>query len=130
MTSLYYREAVGALVVFDITRQATFSAVQKWKADIDAKVCLPNDEPIPVVLLANKADLVKQNLDKSRMDAFCKEHNFIGWFATSAREDIGINEACSYLVDRIRENDKKDQDDSPPVVIANMNQNASEGCNC
>lgn len=54
MTRVYYKEAVGALVVFDITRAPTFEAVQKWKADIEAKVFLPDDRPIPCVLLANK----------------------------------------------------------------------------
>lgn len=54
MTRVYYKEAVGAFVVFDITRVATFEAVVKWKNDIDVKVTLPDDRPIPVVLLANK----------------------------------------------------------------------------
>lgn len=38
MTRVYYREAVGALVVFDMTRLSTFQAVLKWKGDLDAKV--------------------------------------------------------------------------------------------
>jgi Ras-related protein Rab-32 len=54
MTRVYYKEAVGAFVVFDVTRVSTFEAVQKWKSDIDAKVFLPDNRPIPVVLLANK----------------------------------------------------------------------------
>ena len=47
MTRVYYKEAVGAFVVFDITRVATFEAVVKWKNDIDVKVTLPDDRPIP-----------------------------------------------------------------------------------
>ena len=35
---VYYKEAVGAMVVFDVTRVSTFEAVEKWKNDIDAKV--------------------------------------------------------------------------------------------
>lgn len=31
MTRVYYKEAVGAFVVFDITRVGTFEAVTKWK---------------------------------------------------------------------------------------------------
>jgi len=55
MTRVYYKEAVGAMVVFDVTRVGTFDAVSKWKNDIDCKVTLPpDDRPIPVVLLANK----------------------------------------------------------------------------
>ena len=38
MTRVYYKEAVGAFVVFDITRLETFDEVKKWKADIDSKV--------------------------------------------------------------------------------------------
>lgn len=38
MTRVYYREAVGALVVFDVTRASTFDAVMKWKDDLDSKV--------------------------------------------------------------------------------------------
>jgi len=38
MTRVYYKEAVGAFVVFDVTRSATLEAVPKWKADLDSKV--------------------------------------------------------------------------------------------
>jgi Ras-related protein Rab-32 len=73
MTRVYYKEAVGAIVVFDVTRVTTFDAVQKvgsvacscvggsvligwrqWKFDIDAKVQLADGSPIPVILMANK----------------------------------------------------------------------------
>lgn len=40
MTRVYYREAVGALMVFDLTRASTFDAVLKWKDDLDSKVGL------------------------------------------------------------------------------------------
>ena len=64
MTRVYYKEALGAFVVCDVTRQSTFEGVTKWKDDIDAKVSLPNawgGGNIPVVLLANK---VKRHLHK------------------------------------------------------------------
>ena len=51
---VYYKEAVGAFVVFDVTRASTFEAVEKWKSDLDSKVFLSNGSPIPAILLANK----------------------------------------------------------------------------
>jgi Ras-related protein Rab-32 len=51
---MYYRDVDAAFVVFDVTRVSTFESVQKWKHDIDSKVCLPDNTPIPAVLLANK----------------------------------------------------------------------------
>jgi len=110
MTRVYYREAVAAFIVFDVTRTSTFEAVTKWKADIDSKVFLPNTETnIPIVLLANKCDLIKTGIieETNQMDKFCQENGFIGWFETSAKNDIGINEAALCLVKTIMKNDER-----------------------
>lgn len=58
MTRVYYKEAVGCFIVFDVTRGSTFEAVNKWKTDLDNKVQLPNGDPVPCVLLANKVDYI------------------------------------------------------------------------
>lgn len=89
MTRVYYKEAVGAFVVFDVTRGSTFEAVSKWKHDLDSKVLLPNGSPIPAVLLANKCDQKKDgSQNPSQMDQFCREGGFVGWFETSAKVSI------------------------------------------
>lgn len=86
MTRVYYKEAVGAFVVFDVTRGSTFEAVSKWKNDLDSKVKLANGNPIPSVLLANKCDQKKEGANNSAlMDNFCKETGFLDWFETSAK---------------------------------------------
>lgn len=56
MTKIYYREALGALIVFDLTNEVSFNSVKLWKLGIDLNVHLPdaNETPIPVILLANK----------------------------------------------------------------------------
>ncbi|KAM5262429.1 ras-related protein Rab-32 [Ctenodactylus gundi] len=108
MTRVYYKEAVGAFVVFDISRGSTFEAVLKWKSDLDAKVHLPNGKPIPVVLLANKCDQKRDNgHSPSQMDQFCKDHGFAGWFETSAKDNINIDEAARFLVENILANDQR-----------------------
>eukprot|EP01121_Diplochlamys_sp_Union-15-3_P015973 TRINITY_DN535_c0_g2_i1.p1 TRINITY_DN535_c0_g2~~TRINITY_DN535_c0_g2_i1.p1 ORF type:complete len:222 (-),score=51.61 TRINITY_DN535_c0_g2_i1:77-742(-) len=106
MTRVYYKEAVGAMVVFDVTRVSTFEAVQKWKNDIDMKVTIPGtDKPIPVVLLANKIDLAKDGFTKNKeqMDKFCEEQGFSGWFETSAKDNVNIDKAAHFLVKNILE---------------------------
>lgn len=87
MTRVYYREAVGALVVFDMTRASTFQAVLKWKGDLDAKVALCNGQPVPAVLLANKCDQQRQGLCAKipKLESFSKEQGFLGWYETSAK---------------------------------------------
>ncbi|KAL8625219.1 rab32, member RAS oncoprotein [Nucella lapillus] len=108
MTRVYYKEAVGAFVVFDVTRASTFEAVTKWKNDLDSKVQLTDGAPVPCVLLANKCDQTKEGLvnNSSQMDEFCNEKGFIGWYETSAKENINIDEAARFLVTRILEKDR------------------------
>ena len=62
MTRVYYKEAVGAFVVFDVTRASTFEAVQKWKNDLDSKVTLADGSPVPCVLLANKVSTTRPHV--------------------------------------------------------------------
>ncbi|KAH6936279.1 hypothetical protein HPB50_015209 [Hyalomma asiaticum] len=108
MTRVYYKEAVGAFIVFDVTRSQTFEAVRKWKADLDSKVQLPEGSSIPCVLLANKCDMSKEGIvnDPASMDQFCKDNNFAGWFLTSAKENVNIEDAARFLISQILHNHK------------------------
>jgi len=117
MTRVYYKEAVGCFIVFDVTRQSTFEAVSKWKNDLDTKVQLADGKPIPCLLLANKCDQPKEGLvnKPSDMDKYCQEKGFIGWYETSAKENINIAEASKTLVEKILENDRANNLNSPDV---------------
>ncbi|XP_076024837.1 ras-related protein Rab-38 [Genypterus blacodes] len=112
MTRVYYREAVGAVVVFDVTRASTFDAVLKWKDDLDSKVTLNHGKPVPTVLLANKSDQV--SLQQPKLDSFCRENGFVGWFETSAKENTNIEEAARCLVQHILANEENTVIDSEP----------------
>ncbi|XP_077521802.1 ras-related protein Rab-32B-like [Amblyomma americanum] len=98
MTRVYYKYATAAVIVYDLSRPTTLHSVLKWKADLADKVELSNGRPLPVLLVANKCDLGTQPINASFLSSFCQEHGFAGWFPTSAKEDININEAMRCLV--------------------------------
>lgn len=87
MTRVYYREAMGAFIVFDVTRPASFEAVTKWKEDLDSKLTLANGNHVATVLLANKCDQGRDVLTNNgiNMEQFCQENGFVGWYETSAK---------------------------------------------
>eukprot|EP01112_Ceratiomyxa_fruticulosa_P012063 TRINITY_DN3320_c0_g3_i1.p1 TRINITY_DN3320_c0_g3~~TRINITY_DN3320_c0_g3_i1.p1 ORF type:complete len:228 (-),score=36.03 TRINITY_DN3320_c0_g3_i1:158-841(-) len=103
MTRVYYKYAIAAIIVFDLSRPATFEAVTKWREDVNSKVVLGNQEPIPVLLLANKCDLPGVVIDTEQLDRFVKENNFIGWFPTSAQNNTNVDDAMKYLIVKILE---------------------------
>ena len=37
----------------------------------------------------------------SQMDKFCEEKGFISWFETSAKENVNIDDAAKYLVQKV-----------------------------
>lgn len=49
-----------------------------------------------------KNDIATQ---RAQMDRFCKEHGFVAWFDTSAKEGTNVEVAADCLVDEILKND-------------------------
>lgn len=103
--------------MYDISQPDTFESVVKvssfrslwsriltcalqWKKEIDTKVELPNQKPLPVILCANKCDLVG-DVDRKFLDSFCEANGFAGWFETSAKEDKNVAEAGKALVAKV-----------------------------
>ena len=51
---IYFKGAVGAILVFDVIRLSTLENAKFWKSDLDSEVVLSNGQLLPAVLLANK----------------------------------------------------------------------------
>ncbi|KAI7894717.1 P-loop containing nucleoside triphosphate hydrolase protein [Mucor mucedo] len=141
MTRVYYKEALGAIVVYDITRPQTFEGVTKWKKDIDTKVALPEawgGGQIPVILLANKTDLIAdghgQHANPTELDQFCKENGFLQWFETSAKDNNNIEEATRHLISSILKLEEENadnvanEDDTLHLNTNNQQQQHNGGC--
>eukprot|EP00047_Mylnosiga_fluctuans_P024570 m.164281 g.164281 ORF g.164281 m.164281 type:complete len:219 (-) comp9883_c0_seq1:77-733(-) len=103
LTHVYYKYAIAAIIVFDLGRPATFDSVSKWHHDLNEKVMLPNGDPVPAILLANKSDMPSSDLDKERLDRYCKEKGFLAWYPTSAKNDTNITDAMNLLIEKILE---------------------------
>ncbi|ESR58019.1 ras-related protein RABA3 [Citrus sinensis] len=54
VTSAYYRGALGAVVVYDITKRQSFDHVARWVEELRAHA----DSSIRIILIGNKSDLV------------------------------------------------------------------------
>ncbi|XP_031105281.1 ras-related protein RABA5b-like [Ipomoea triloba] len=53
VTSAYYRGAVGALIVYDITRMITFENIKRWLEELNTHC----DTTVARMLVGNKCDL-------------------------------------------------------------------------
>lgn len=126
----YYKHACAALVVFDITTRQSLENARRWKADVDGKVYHSNGDNIPVVLFANKWDLVdgdgatmERCHTDQELDDFCRQNNFIGWFSTSAKTGLNIRKGMNFVINEIVENRHKmdaQPEEKDPGIIQNL----------
>jgi Ras-related protein Rab-6A len=56
--SLFYNNAKGAIIVFDVTRRESFDAIYKWR-----EIIWGHTGTIPLLLCGNKSDLRQHNVD-------------------------------------------------------------------
>eukprot|EP00462_Mataza_sp_D1_P008163 CAMPEP_0175163088 /NCGR_PEP_ID=MMETSP0087-20121206/25530_1 /TAXON_ID=136419 /ORGANISM="Unknown Unknown, Strain D1" /LENGTH=684 /DNA_ID=CAMNT_0016451703 /DNA_START=33 /DNA_END=2084 /DNA_ORIENTATION=- len=100
MTRPYFQGAHGALVVCDVTRSQSIECVQNWKDDIDK-----NLQNIPVVLVANKCDLLKDGAEGMKIGGQLQDisthMNFVSWHIISAKLDDNVTEAMHTLIKSI-----------------------------
>ena len=65
ITSLYYRNAEGALIVFDISNPSSFEKVKYWYEQLKNELEIEN---MPISLVANKSDLIEELEGDNQLD--------------------------------------------------------------
>ncbi|XP_024085177.1 ras-related protein Rab-38-like [Cimex lectularius] len=98
ITSVYYRNAVGCFIVFDISRYDSFESVTKWFETLKEKVLIETTEKIPVILLANKWDTGIYRVSDEEITRLCNKLGLTTWFKTSALNNLNIDEAVNRLI--------------------------------
>ncbi|VDL91551.1 unnamed protein product [Schistocephalus solidus] len=95
MARSYYRDAVGTLLVYDITNHQSFDAVHQWLSDA-RQLASPN---VVLILVGNKKDL--QDTDGQvthwEANAFAQEHD-MQLIETSALTGENVDEAFTQCV--------------------------------
>ncbi|KAM4662762.1 ras-related protein Rab-38-like [Discoglossus pictus] len=117
MTRLYYREAVGALVVCDLGRAATLESVRRWKEDLDSKVSLQSGKPIPVMLLGNKCDQIHLGISTDGLEDLVEELGFSDCHLTSAKENVNIDKAICGLIKEMIANEEQSEPSYDPSIV-------------
>ena len=70
ITNTYYRQAIGVLLVYDISRRSTFESIGKWLQEVRDHA----DEKVAIILVGNKSDLEsKRQVSQAEAAFFAQE---------------------------------------------------------
>lgn len=97
ISKAYYRNAVGVILVFDLTERKTFDDLSNWLNDIHT-LCDPN---CVIQLIGNKSDLEENRaISLAEADAFA-QRNQMHYMETSAKSGASISEAFTRVASQI-----------------------------
>jgi small GTP-binding protein len=82
---LYYKGAMGGLVVFDVTQVESFQNLPKWFDEVKK-----NRGNIPLVLVGNKVDLPDRKVNAERAREIAKK-NGLQYLETSAKTGESVD---------------------------------------
>ncbi|TFA98658.1 Ras-related protein Rab-2A [Trichoderma ghanense] len=105
VTRSYFRGASGALLVFDLSRKATFQHVTDWLNDL-RQIAEPD---IVIVLVGNKADLTQQDDNKREVtreeaEEWARRNGILEYVETSAKSGENVEKAFMRVAERIYQN--------------------------
>ena len=113
ITKAYFKGALGALIVYDITKRVTFENIDKWIMDLKSSA----DEKISAILIGNKNDLENlREVSKEEGENKAKE-NGIAFLETSALNGNNIELAFQTLIEEVYNKCKKEFESVAQVEI-------------
>lgn len=89
ITTAYYRGAMGILLTYDVTDERSFNNIRNWIRNIEQHAT----EGVNKILVGNKCDMLdKKVINKEQGQALADEYG-IKFLETSAKSNIGVEEA-------------------------------------
>jgi len=109
ITKIFSKNSHGCLVLCDITNKETLNDTLKWKESVDESTRFIDGEILPSVLVQNKIDLVDEEAlkDEEEIKKFAEENKYIGYFRTSVKMGVGVDECMEFLIKNILERIEK-----------------------
>jgi len=101
LSSLFYKESKACIIVYSLEENElgteSFTHITDWNKELRTRC-----GNIPVVLFANKVDLIEENdLDTSKIQGILDNLNISNYYLTSAKTGQGVTEAFNTLIEEL-----------------------------
>jgi len=94
ITNTYYRGAVGALLVYDVSKLSTYEHVSQWLKELRDQ----GDPGLIILMVGNKSDLVESRAVTTEEASTFAEENGLKFIETSAMNASNVEEAFTTIL--------------------------------
>lgn len=97
LTPSYYRDAQGAILVYDVNKRSTFQKLDSWLHELEIYGTRPN---MVKMVVGNKIDVQSREVSREEGFKFAKRHRTL-FLETSAKTSEGVKEAFEEVVRKV-----------------------------
>ncbi|XP_068095175.1 ras-related protein Rab-3B [Hyperolius riggenbachi] len=133
ITTAYYRGAMGFILMYDITNEESYNAVQDWATQIKTY----SWDNAQVILVGNKCDMEDERVIPPEKGKHLADQLGFEFFEASAKENIQVKQVFERLVDIIcdKMSDSLENENAPGSGGKNMrftdaNPSMQQKCSC
>ena len=128
MAKIFTRDSHGCIVINDISKKDNLNETMKWKKVVYDESAFIDGDKLPFILIQNKIDLLEGDKDylnevMNESQKLVDNGDFIGYFMTSVKENINIDEPIKFLIDNIIDRLDKFQSNRNPEFIESKVRN-------
>lgn len=122
ITSAYYRGALGALLVYDITKHLTYESVERWLKELYEHA----DAHIVVMLVGNKTDLESDRSVPTEEAKDFAEKKGLLFLETSALESTNVEAAFTNVLAEIHKKASSKQVVRGPISAVSLSSSGAD----
>lgn len=113
LSTAYYRGAMGILLVYDVTDEASFNNIRNWMRNIEQHA----SNNVNRILVGNKSDMADERraVAYSRGQALANEYG-IPFYETSAKDNVNVDEVFMCIAKQVMHRLQQEQAEQQQAV--------------
>ena len=115
MAKIFSKDSHGCVIISDSTNLKTLEDTLNWQKLVSDETRFLDGGKLPFILVQNKVDLIenREELEKIENETknICQFNNFEKYFMTSVKQNVNVEEAMAFLIEKIVERLEKYAED-------------------
>ncbi|KAH0794998.1 small GTP-binding protein [Histomonas meleagridis] len=123
LAPMYYRSALIAIVVYDVSSSNTFKSVDYWVSELRENT----EEKIVIVICGNKVDIEDRQIEETYAMEMAEKYNAL-YTETSAVTGFGVEKLFQIALSELTKNFPKKVTPQPMKLDANPDEEKKKCC--